>query len=99
MSAFFLFDNLEVRDAQLLQDYVAKVAPMVVEYGGRYRALGGPTEMLEGEWSLTYPVMIEFDTVAAARRWYGSEDYAPMKRLRQSAVRCNGVLIEGLEGT
>ena len=98
MSAFFLFDNLEVRDAELLQTYAAKVAPIVAEYGGRYRALGGPAETLEGHWSLIYPVIIEFDTVSAAKRWYESDDYAPMKRLRQTAVRCNGVLIEGLDG-
>ena len=64
--------------------------------GGRYRVVGGTAQALEGEWTPAYPVIIEFDSRERAQAWYDSEEYAPLKRLRQSAVTCNGVLIEGL---
>ena len=96
MSAFFLFDNLEVHDPDKLAEYAEKVAPVVASYGGRYRVVGGTAKALEGEWAPTYPVIIEFDSLEQAQAWYRSEEYAPLKRLRQSAVTCNGVLIEGL---
>ena len=96
MSAFFFFDNLKVRDPAKLETYVREVAPIVEKFGGRYRAVGGATTVLEGDWSPVYPVIIEFDSAEQARDWYGSEDYRPLKALRQEAVDCNGVLIEGL---
>ena len=96
MSAFFFFDNVEVHDPDKLAEYVEKVAPVVARYGGKYRIIGGATKVLEGQWKPAYPVLIEFDTLEQAEAWYRSDDYEPLKRLRQSAVDNNGVLIEGL---
>ena len=36
--------------------------------------------------------------MAAAREWYESEDYAPLKALRRSASDTNIILVEGLWG-
>ena len=96
MSAFFLFDNVEVHDGEELAEYARRVAPIVANYGGSYRVVGGASRIVEGGWQPTYPVIIEFGSVAEAEAWYNSPDYAPLKRLRQSAVTCNGVLIEGV---
>ncbi|MDJ0788293.1 MAG: DUF1330 domain-containing protein [Myxococcota bacterium] len=96
MSAFFLFDNLEVTDPQKLDEYVQAVRPVVEEFGGRYRVVGGCATTLEGDWGPAYPVMIEFEGVEQARAWYDSDAYRELKALRQSAVKCNAVLIEGV---
>ena len=40
-------------------------------------------------------VVIEFPDVAAARAWWDSEEYAPLKRMRQDASDTNIVLVEG----
>lgn len=43
--------------------------------------------------------MLEFPSLAAARGWYESADYAPLARLRQSASRTDILLIvEGAPG-
>ncbi len=99
MSAFFFFDNVEVHDPEKLAEYAANVAPIVARYGGKYRIVGGNTKVLEGQWTPTYPVLIEFETLEQAEAWYRSDDYEPLKRLRQSAVTNTGVLIEGLADT
>lgn len=96
MSAYVLFDNLAVTDPAALERYKQQVAPLVAQFGGRYVALGGPAEVVEGTWSYSYPVMIEFPTAAQARAWYHSDAYRPLKALRQSAVECNGVIIDGV---
>ncbi len=96
MSAFFFFDNLEVTDPAALETYKNSVGPVVAKYGGRYRVLGGAMTAFEGSWQPRYPVIIEFDDADKARAWYNSEDYSALKALRQSAVVCNAVLIEGL---
>ena len=96
MSAYYLFDNITVKDPERLEEYKALAAPLVAAHGGRYVVLGGPTEVLEGTWSPVFPVVIAFDDVAAARGWYESEAYQQIKRIRHAAVDCNAVLIHGL---
>lgn len=96
MSAYFLFDNLSVSDPEKLDEYREKVGPVVEKFGGRYRAVGGPATIFEGDWAPTYPIIIEFDNAEKARAWYDSDDYRDLKTLRQSAVTCNSVLIDGL---
>ena len=95
MSAFFFFDNLEVIDPEKLDEYIREVGPVVEKYGGRYRVVGGSATVFEGDWKPRHPVVIEFESAETARAWYLSDEYRPLRALRQSAVRCNGVLIEG----
>lgn len=96
MSAYGLFDNLEVTDAAKLEEYKARVAPVVERHGGRYVVLGGEVDLVEGEWKPTFPVLIEFPSLAQARRWYDSEEYRELKALRLAAGRFNAVFLGGL---
>jgi uncharacterized protein (DUF1330 family) len=96
MKAYCLFDNLRVHDPAKLEMYKARVAPTVEQFGGRYVVLGGQSAVVEGDWTPTYLVMLEFPDYEAATRWYHSEEYRELKSLRQSAATSNGVIIEGL---
>ena len=96
MSSYAFFDNVRVLDPEALQDYKERVRSVVERFGGRYVALGGAVEQLEGDWRPVFPVMIEFPDLDAARRWYASAEYAELKALRLSAVKGNAVLIGGL---
>lgn len=97
MSAYFFFDNLKVNDPSKLDEYVQKVAPIVEKFGGKYRGVGGCATIFEGGWEPVYPVIIEFENAEKARAWYESDDYQPLKALRQFAVECNAVLIDGTQ--
>ena len=66
MSAYCLFENLQVTDPAGLVAYKQRVAPLVERSGGRYVALGGRTERVEGAWSPAFLVMIEFPDLAPA---------------------------------
>lgn len=96
MAAYAFFDNVDVLDGERLQEYAERVRSVVERFGGRYVVLGGEVERVEGDWQPAFPVMIEFADLDAARRWYGSAEYAGLKALRLSAVRSRAVLIEGL---
>jgi uncharacterized protein (DUF1330 family) len=95
MAAFFLFDLLEVVDEPKMAEYRERVFENVEHFGGTYRVVGGEQHMLEGDWKLNFPVVIEFDNREAALNWYESSEYAPLKKLRLEAARGNGVLIDG----
>ena len=94
MTAYCLFDNLEVNDPAKLEEYAVAVLPIVERYGGRYVLIGGKCDVLEGQWRPTYPVMIEFPTLEDAYRWYNSEEYQQYKELRLSAGKFNAVFME-----
>jgi len=44
----------------------------------------------------TFPVILEFPSLEAAKRWYDSEEYRPLKALRLAAVRANGFFVQGV---
>lgn len=96
MAAYAFFDNLSVLDPERLATYKERVGRVIERFGGRYVVLGGEAQRVEGDWQPAFPVMIEFADLDTARRWYDSSEYAELKALRLSAVRCNGVLIGGL---
>lgn len=53
-------------------------------------------EVLEGSWHGPQTVVLEFESVEAARAWYHSDAYQEAAKLRQAAADCNGVIVSGL---
>jgi uncharacterized protein (DUF1330 family) len=97
MAAYFFFDVREITDTEKAGEYRQRVFATVEQFGGRYLALGGPFEVIEGEWSPVIPVIIEFESMGRAREWYASEAYRPLKALRLEGTKSCCVLIEGFE--
>jgi len=54
-------------------------------------------QVLEGHWHGDQTVVLEFDSVEAARKWYESEAYQSAAKLRQAAADCNAVIISGFD--
>lgn len=54
-------------------------------------------QVLEGNWHGDQTVVLEFDSVEAARKWYESEAYQNAAKLRQVAADCNAVIISGFD--
>jgi uncharacterized protein (DUF1330 family) len=96
MPAYVIGDVRDARDEEALAEYRRRNTDSVVRHGGRFVARGGAVELLDGDWDTRRIVVIEFPDMAAARDWYESEDYAPLKALRQSASDTNIILVEGV---
>lgn len=96
MPAYALFDNVRVVDPDGLEEYRTRVKPLVERHGGRYVVVGGDMEIVEGDPGLTFPVLIEFPDLDAARAWYESEEYRPLLELRKRSVEGTAVFLEGL---
>lgn len=95
MTAYLLFDNVKVTDPAGLARYTELVARTVTDHGGRYLSVSAEPEVLEGRPGLTEPVLIEFANPAAARAWYHSPEYQPLKKLRRRSAGNTAVLIPG----
>ena len=94
MSAYVIND-MEVTDPALMEEYKKLSPPTVAKFGGKFLARGGKVETVEGDWSPTRLVILEFPTVEDAKAWVDSVDYAPAKKMRQQATNSNLIIIEG----
>jgi uncharacterized protein (DUF1330 family) len=52
-------------------------------------------KVVEGSWHGNQTVVLEFESVDAARAWYESEAYQKAAKLRQGASDCNVVILSG----
>jgi uncharacterized protein (DUF1330 family) len=95
MPAYFIAD-VEVLDPVAFQEYAKGAPPTVAAYGGKYIARGGALETLEGSWHPTRITIIQFESVARAKEWFNSPEYAPMRAIRARTTRANLVVTEGL---
>jgi len=96
MPAYCLFDIIEVIDPPKMEEYRRRIGPVVEQYGGRYLAVGGKCDVVEGDWRPVFPVIIEFPSLEQAHLWYNSEDYRELREMRLAGSRANAVFIEGI---
>ena len=93
--AAYLIVQVKVNDAKRYEDYKKMVPPTLEYYGGRFLVRGGAVENLEGSWKPSRLVVIEFDSVERAKAWWGSDEYAEAKALRQATADTEMVVVQG----
>ena len=84
----------DVKDPAKMGEY-GKLAAQTMG-GATLLSFGPAVETLEGEWHGTQTVVLEFESVDAAKEWYYSDAYQEAAKIRQSAAECNGVIVSGL---
>ncbi|MBX9963245.1 MAG: DUF1330 domain-containing protein [Burkholderiales bacterium] len=92
----YLIADVDVSDPMGFETYRQLVAPTITGAGGAYIVRGGGFEVLEGSYQPKRLVVLEFESMAAARAWYHSDEYAPVKAIRQRTAATNVILVEGL---
>jgi uncharacterized protein (DUF1330 family) len=95
--AAYVIAEIEVTDPAAYEDYRKQVPAVVSKYGGKFLVRGGRIEALEGGWSPKRLVVLEFQSMEQAQKWYRSSEYAPLIKLRQKASRGKLVLVEGAQ--
>lgn len=95
MSAYFFLDISKINDEAKMEEYRSGVFTTVEQYRGRYLIIGGEQKSLEGNWQPTFPVLIEFENLDQANRWYNSDEYRDLLKLRLEATEGSCVLIDG----
>ena len=88
--------QVDVHDPELFEEYRAQVPAVIAAYGGRYLVRGGAYEVLHGDWPVDRTVVIEFFSMAAARAWHESPEYAGPKAIRDKAANVNVVVVDGV---
>jgi uncharacterized protein (DUF1330 family) len=94
MSAYVIAE-IEVVDPAAYEEYRRQVLAVVTKYGGKFLVRGGQVDPREGGWTPKRIVVLEFPSMAQARTWYDSPEYAPLIKLRQKASKGKLILVEG----
>ncbi|MEZ0350252.1 DUF1330 domain-containing protein [Mycobacterium sp. pR1184] len=63
--------------------------------GATALAVDAAPKVVEGNWHGDQTVVLEFESVDAARAWYESEGYQQAAKLRHAAADCNVVILSG----
>jgi uncharacterized protein (DUF1330 family) len=94
--AYVIADVRDAWDADALAEYRRRNTDAVAGHHGAFVVRGGEHEVLEGEWDTRRLVVIEFPDMTAARAWWESDEYAPLKELRRGASTTNIILVDGV---
>lgn len=86
-----------INDPSGMLAYGKAAQPTMASGGAKILAVETKPELLEGDWHGSQTVVLEFESVDAARAWYFSEGYQQAAKLRQAAADCNAVILSGFQ--
>jgi uncharacterized protein (DUF1330 family) len=81
----YVIANYMINDPEAFEKYPPAVGPTLAQYGGRLLVADLGVKPMEGRPQPVI-VVVEFDSVEAARRWYDSPENTAIKGLRTSTT-------------
>jgi len=88
--------EVDVKDPERYADYRTMVPASLEVYGGKFLVRGGEVENLEGPWDPARFVVIEFESVDQAKRWWDSDEYREARNLRQATADTKMIVVQGV---
>ena len=90
----YVIAEVEVTDPAVFQEYVAKAVPTLAAYNARMIVRGKPRAK-EGTQPVGDIVVLEFDSLEDAERWYSTAPYSETIPLRQRSANTRLFIVEG----
>lgn len=97
MTKGYAIFTVKINDRAGMDAYAQKAVPTALQYGGRPIVVDDNVEQLEGTWYGNRTVVVEFDSVDAARKWYNSAEYQAVIGGRHAAAETNAAIVAGFE--
>jgi uncharacterized protein (DUF1330 family) len=95
MSAYVIAE-IDVENPEGYEEYTLLANEAIAKHGGRFVVRGGKTQVWEGEWSDRI-IVLEFDSLDAARAWFFSDDYQAAAAVRQRNSKGRIIAVEGAD--
>jgi uncharacterized protein (DUF1330 family) len=95
MAAYLVVD-IDVTNPAQFEEYKKLAPPAIAKFGGRYLIRGGAYEVLEGDWKPQRITVVEFESVARAKAFYDSPEYAKAIATRKGAAKFRMLAVEGV---
>jgi uncharacterized protein (DUF1330 family) len=94
--AAYLIADLVIIDPEGFRAYQQRVGATLAPYGGTFLVRGGAHETMEGDWHPQTLVILRFESVAQAWRWYQSPEYTALSEQRKQSTITQAVVVEGV---
>lgn len=91
----YVIAEIDIHDLEQYEQYRQALPEALAAANARFLVRGGELAVLEGDWQPKRLVVIEFENLDAAKRFYTSPSYAQAKRLREGAATLKMVAVEG----
>ena len=95
MSAYMIA-NVEITDAEKMKEYLKATPDVVKKYSGRFLVRNGEFWVAEGKYIPKRIVILEFESYKKAKEFWHSEEYRPLKSLRQSSANTDMIFVDGI---
>ena len=93
MAKGYIIFTEKVNDQAAHGAYVEKAVPTILRQGGKVIVFDSDYAVLEGEWHGEQTVILEFESVEAAKAWYNSDEYQAIIGERHAAAENNAVIV------
>jgi uncharacterized protein (DUF1330 family) len=94
MSSYFLA-QLKIHDPQRYEKYLEGFNEIFAKYKGKVIAADDGPTVLEGEWSYSRVVIIQFPNENELKRWYESREYQTLAKYRIKSSQADVIIIKG----
>jgi uncharacterized protein (DUF1330 family) len=95
MTAYIIAD-VTVTNPEQMAKYREWSTKAMQEHGAKVLVRGGEFEVLEGPWTPSRLVVLEFASVEAAKTMYASDTYTHARSLREGAGVMRMVVVQGV---
>ncbi|MCY3647082.1 MAG: DUF1330 domain-containing protein [Chloroflexi bacterium] len=95
MKGYVIVDT-EVIDQEAYSQFLERIPGVVERQGGRFIVRTSDAEPVEGGWAPKRIVIMEFDSLEAARNFVTSDEYTSQDDLRHRAAKARIVVVEGV---
>jgi uncharacterized protein (DUF1330 family) len=96
MMPAYLIANVEIEDIKKIQKYFEASPEILKKYSGKFLVRGGDFWIAEGTWNPKRLVIVQFDSMEKAKEFWHSEEYEPIKLLRQAAAKTDMLFVNGI---
>jgi uncharacterized protein (DUF1330 family) len=90
----YVIAEVEITDAKVFQEYVAKAVPTLAAANARIIARTKPISK-EGTAPVGEIVIVAFESLEDAQRWYSNSPYADTIAIRQRSANTRLFIVEG----
>ena len=93
--AGYLIAQINIINDEPYKEYIRQTSPIIKKYQGEFLIRGGRFENVLGKWEYARTVVIKFPSYETALNWYHSDEYKPVKKIREENSEGNVIIIEG----
>ena len=91
----YLIAHIKVHDKERFAEFSAMSTPVISEYGGKVLVRSPTPEVKEGR-DRGISIVIEFESIKSAQKFYESKKYTEAKAIRELASEAELILVEGV---